>query len=97
MFINDIFKKKQITEANVKKPQPYNEPGWTRKLSKQELDAIAGTKDFDKPSKDKKDKQKKQDVKEAGPFSYGARSLVKVVWQILLHKSVKNKSVTSSQ
>ncbi len=73
MFINDIFKKKQITEANVKKPQPYNEPGWTRKLSKQELDAIAGTKDFDKPSKDKKDKQKKQDVKEAGPFSYGAK------------------------
>ena len=73
MFVNDIFKKKQITEANVKKSQPYNEPGWTRKLSKQELDALAGYNE--KSIKDiKKEKQdKKQDVKEAGPFSYGAK------------------------
>jgi hypothetical protein len=59
----EIKKKYKVAEANVKKPQPYNEPGWTKKLSKQELDAIAGYNE--KSIKDiKKEKQDKKPVKE---------------------------------
>jgi len=55
----EIKKKYKVAEANVKKPQPYNEPGWTKKLSKQELDALAGyneksIKDIKKEKQDKK-------------------------------------------
>jgi hypothetical protein len=39
-FAND---EKGTAEGSVtKKPQPYNDPNWTKKLSKEKLDAIAG-------------------------------------------------------
>jgi hypothetical protein len=45
---------KDVSEGSVtKKPQPYNDPNWTKNLPKEKLDAIAGPR----PNKDKKDKQ----------------------------------------
>jgi len=50
----EIKKKYKVAEANVKKPQPYNKPGWWKELSKDELEALAGPRD-------KKYEKKKQD------------------------------------
>jgi len=41
----DKIAKKDVSEDSVtKKPQPYNDPDWTKKLSKKQLDALAGPK-----------------------------------------------------
>ena len=41
----DKIAKKDVSEGSVtKKPQPYNDPDWTKKLSKKQLDALAGPK-----------------------------------------------------
>jgi len=70
----EIKKKYKVAEANVKKPQPYNIPGYWKKLSKDELEAIAGPRYDDKDKKKKPNNtEKKQGVAEAGPFSYGAK------------------------
>jgi len=53
-----VVTKGGVAEGSVaKKPQPYNEPNWTKKLSKDQLDAIAGPR--------YKDNKNKKDVKEA--------------------------------
>jgi len=55
-----------VTESSVtKKPQPYNDPNWGKRLPKEKLDAIAGTKH----KKNKKDKNVSE-----GAFGYGAAS-----------------------
>ena len=57
----DKIAKKDVSEGSVtKKPQPYNDPDWTKKLSKKQLDALAGPKY-------KKDK-KEQGVAEGGMY-----------------------------
>ena len=56
--IYSLMKRHGLTEGSVaKKPQPYNEPGWAKKLPKEKLDAIAGPR--------YKDNKNKKDVKEA--------------------------------
>jgi hypothetical protein len=64
-------KSEGVAEGSVtKKPQPYNEPNWTKKLPKEKLDAIAG------PSY-KKDK-KEQGVAEAdNPAQQAAIAIAK--------------------
>jgi hypothetical protein len=69
-------KNKEFSESTApKKPQPYNDPAWVKKLPKEKLDALAG-------SRYKKDK-KQQDVEEgwkdkvaaaglAGAMAFGA-------------------------
>ena len=65
--------KESVEEGSVtKKPQPYNDPNWIKKLSKEKLDALAGPR-YKKDKKDEPSISKKQDVEEAGPFSYGAK------------------------
>jgi hypothetical protein len=52
--IYQLMKRNGLAEGSVaKKPQPYNEPGWAKKLSKDQLDAIAGPR-YNKDKKDKK-------------------------------------------
>lgn len=64
-----------LTGANVsegvgtKKPQPYNDPNWTKNLPKEKLDAIAGQR----YNKDKKDKGVAEGVRDLG---YDAQSLI---------------------
>jgi len=65
--------KESVEEGSVtKKPQPYNDPNWIKKLSKEKLDALAGPR-YKKDKKDEPSVSKKQGVEEAGPFSYGAK------------------------
>ena len=62
----DKIAKKDVSEGSVtKKPQPYNDPDWTKKLSKKQLDALAGPK----YKKDKKE-QGVAEVSDATLTSY---------------------------
>ena len=52
--IYQLMKRNGLAEGSVaKKPQPYNDPNWTKKLSKDQLDAIAGPR-YNNNKKDKK-------------------------------------------
>lgn len=60
----EIKKKYKVAEANVKKPQPYNKPGWWKELSKNELEALAGPRDNKYEKKKQDNTGKKQGVAE---------------------------------
>ena len=50
----DLNKLRDAAKSVVKTPQPYNEPNWTKNLSKEKLDALAGPR----YKKDKKQQKK---------------------------------------
>jgi hypothetical protein len=57
-----------VAEGSVtKKPQPYNDPDWTKKLTKDQLDALAGPR----YNKDKKKQGEGKVVKEFAPAGNG--------------------------
>jgi hypothetical protein len=73
----DKIAKKDVSEGSVtKKPQPYNDPHLTKKLSKKQLDALAGPK-------------YKKDKKEQGVAEGVARSFDPQLIEILKQRGFK--------
>ena len=63
-----IQKKQGVAEGSViKKPQPYNEPDWAKKLPKEKLDALAGPR----YKKDKKEQGVAEGLNEFAPPGSG--------------------------
>ena len=59
--VNNCVPNESVEEGSVtKKPQPYNEPNWAKKLPKEKLDALAGPR----YKKDKKEQGVAEDLSE---------------------------------
>ena len=63
-FLNEVTYQQGVAEGSVtKKPQPYNDPDWAKKLPKEKLDAIAGPR-YKKDKKEQGVAEERTEVKD---------------------------------